>query len=225
MTFWEKNLEVLQTKQPECVRWVLDGLVCLRKQETITLLGAGNTYTAVLYTGNQKIHLYSKYRPQQTKAVLNAFQGQGRKIVWLGLGLGYELLNWLTENDIKEKVFIVEREPACVAAFLQIHDGAGLLQQDKIAFLPDYVSLSSESRVILENRRITKYWPEYYGKIMLQMPGQPRGKREQLFYGMSLLLKIWRRQPGNLTGRYWSWIGRKRAVWPWPLPALSLSLF
>lgn len=53
--------------------------------------------------------------------------------------MGYELLNWLTENDIKEKVFIVEGEPACVAAFLQIHDVAGLLQQDKIAFLPDYV--------------------------------------------------------------------------------------
>lgn len=47
MTFWEKNLAVLQTKQPECVRWVLDGLACLRKQETIILPGA--LYSGTLY--------------------------------------------------------------------------------------------------------------------------------------------------------------------------------
>lgn len=177
MSFWKKNFVALQNNQPECLRWILDGMVRLRKQEPVTLLEVGNSHTAVLDTGNQKIHLYSKYRPQQTKATLNVFQGHGWKTIWLGLGLGYELLNWLAENNFKEKIFIMEKEPACVAAFLQIHDVTELIQQGQIIFLTDDVSLINEAGVILENRRITKYWPEFYGKIILQMTGHLPGKK------------------------------------------------
>jgi len=165
MNYWNKNLKAINSKNVKLITWLLTGYKRLKEETPIHLIEAKEGYTAT-YNG---IYLYSKYRPtnMNTKIKLHKIDEKSNSIIWLGLGLGYEFIKWYKENEVLGKVYIVESEPAMIAAFLILHDVTSLLEANKIEFITETSELDSIRGNVFENRSITKHWYYFYGKVLL----------------------------------------------------------
>lgn len=121
MSILERNIHTLLEVQPEIKSWIDEGLESLNKDE-IFLEQAKHGWTLSVTTTTGKRYLYSKYHTEKTRADIQEFRGQGQNVGWIGLGLGYELMDWYKSHTTNQKILIVEQSLTCLVACLMVQD-------------------------------------------------------------------------------------------------------